>query len=53
MNSVGFASDWSLSASSPFKGKASDGTDPGANMSQIQPVASRVPSGRGRLRIVP
>ena len=29
LTSVGFASDWSLSGSSPYKGKASDGNDPG------------------------
>jgi PKD repeat protein len=32
---VGFNADWSLSAASPFKGKASDGTDPGVNIAEL------------------
>ncbi len=39
---VGFASDWSLGSGSPFRGKASDGSDPGANISQVRSATSGV-----------
>ena len=39
---VGFAADWSLGAGSAFKGKATDGTDPGANMAQLRSATSGV-----------
>jgi uncharacterized protein YjdB len=39
---VGFSTDWSLGSGSPFKGKASDGTDPGANMGQIRSATTGV-----------
>ena len=32
---VGFMSDWSLGALSPYKGKASDGKDPGADIAEL------------------
>jgi hypothetical protein len=32
---VGFAADWSLALTSPFKGKAWNGTDPGANVGEV------------------
>jgi hypothetical protein len=40
---VAFASDWSLSASSPFKAKASDGTDPGVNIAALRQRTANVP----------
>jgi len=39
---VGFAADWSLGSGSAFRGKASDGADPGANMSQLRSATSGV-----------
>lgn len=32
---IGLAPDYSLGATSPFKGKATDGTDPGANVAKV------------------
>jgi uncharacterized protein YjdB len=40
---VGFAADWSLLPSSPYKGKASDGTDPGANITALRQRTANVP----------
>ena len=31
-----FNADWSLSSQSPFKGKASDGKDPGVDVAELQ-----------------
>ena len=40
LSAVGFANpaayDWTLTAGSPFKGKATDGTDPGADIAAIE-----------------
>jgi hypothetical protein len=39
---VGFAADWSLLSTSPYKGKASDGTDPGADMVRLRAMTAGV-----------
>jgi len=39
---VGFSADWSLGSGSPFKGKGSDGTDPGVNMAQVRSATTGV-----------
>jgi hypothetical protein len=39
---VGFASDWSLLSTSPYKGKATDGKDPGADITIIKTRTNNV-----------
>jgi len=41
-NAVGFAPDWSLSDSSPYKGRGTDGLDPGADMAAVVAAVSGV-----------
>jgi len=38
----GIGGDYHLSANSPFKGKASDGSDPGANIDQVNAAVQGV-----------
>ena len=39
---VGFSTDYSLSSGSPYKAKATDGTDPGVNVTQLNSLIASV-----------
>ena len=39
---IGFVTDWSLGMGSPYRGKATDGTDPGVNFSQLRSLTAGV-----------